>query len=239
MTPILDRFTPSTSAFRPKTLAELFGLRLAQKLGDANAASHYARLASDHPRAQLLAAYRRAVDAASGEDLAARFHVELKKTPGNGGNGRGSKLMAVRVERRSVAAAIFQGEQVEYTQVRQLSSANDKALGSAVGFVNWMVNHFPVESATLESIPNGHEFQRQILHDAIMRTLGEGTLPVWQVAKTDLFQGYGYPPLKSRKELREVATTIWPILQGTNAQVFAQDAAVLGLHVQVERLFLD
>jgi hypothetical protein len=46
------------------------------------------------------------------------------------------------------------------------------------------------------------------------------------------------PPLKSRSQLREVATAIWPILAGTHAKLFIQDAAILGLHVQTERLFI-
>jgi hypothetical protein len=53
-----------------------------------------------------------------------------------------------------------------------------------------------------------------------------------------LLEACGHPALKSRGELREVATAIWPVLIGTHAKVFIQDAAILGLYVQNERLFI-
>jgi hypothetical protein len=237
---ILDRFVPSKPAFRPKTQTELFALRLARKLGEAPAARHFVSLAGNYSETQLLNAYHRTLHAEPAGDLARRFHLELQQIHANGSsNGQSTNLMAVRVERRSVAVVIFHGTHSEYTQVRQLSSAHGKALESAVNFVNWVANHFRVDSSALETIPNGHEFQRTILHDALIRTLRDRVLPVWEVAKTELFEGYGHPSLRSRKELREVAITIWPILAGTNTKVFIQDAAVLGLYVQVERLFLN
>jgi hypothetical protein len=147
-------------------------------------------------------------------------------------------LIAIRIERRTVAAAFFRGEHLEYTDARQLSSAHDKALASAVGFINWLLGRFPAESAALELIPNGYDFQRRVLHNAICQTLRDRMLPLWEIPKAVLFEGSGYPPPKSRAQLREVAKAIWPILEGTHAKVFIQDAAVLGLHVQIERLFI-
>jgi len=218
----------------------LFACRLAQKLGEPQTAGHFISLAGNHSEAQLILAYHRAVLAGKDQDLAKRFHDELRRNrPGDSSNNRSANLISVRVERRAVAVAVFRGDYLEYTQARQLSSARDKALISAVGFVNWVLSHFSAESATFEAIPNGNEFHRRTLHDSIVRTLRQRMMPIWEVRKTDLFEGYGYPPLRSRKELREVATSIWPILIGTNATVLIQDAAVLGLYVQVERLFIN
>ena len=238
MTHILDKFIPVGTVFRPETVSELFALRLAQKLGDAPAARHYLALADNYTEAQLLSAYRRTVRAAGNGDRGKRFHVELERIHSNGNHDHCTSLISIRVERRAVAAAIFHGDHLEYTDSRQLSSVQDRAFASAVGFINWMLERFPVESAALEAIPNGHEFQRQILHKAICGALRERMLPIWEVVKGDLLEGYGHPPLKSRKDLREVATAIWPILAGTHAKVFIQDAAILGLHVQTERLFI-
>ncbi len=238
MNRILDQFIPVASAFQPNTAGEVFSLRLAQKLGDAQAARHYVSLADSHSEGQIMSAYRRTLRAGGNGDLGRRFHVELERIHSNGNHNHNSRLIAIRVERRAVAAAIFHGDHLEYTDARQLSSAHDRALVSAVGFINWMLEHFPADSATLEAIPNGHEFQRQILHNAICEALRERMLPIWEVAKRDILEGCGHPPLKSRKDLREVATAIWPILAGTHAKVFIQDAAILGLHVQTERLFI-
>jgi hypothetical protein len=146
--------------------------------------------------------------------------------------------MAIRVERRAVAAAVFQGDHLEYTDARQLSSVHDKALVSAVGFANWMLARFPVESAGIESIPGAAEFQRSLIHHAICETLRDRLLPIWEIPKAAILEGYGHPPLESRRQLRVIATSIWPILEGTRAKLLVQDAALLGLHIQTERLFM-
>ena len=239
MQSLLDRFIPSTAGFRPRTTAELFALRLAQKLDDAQAVGHYLALVDSHSESQLLCAYRRTLQGHPRGDLGRRFVEELARVRTNGHQQQQADLMAVRVERRAVSASIFRGDHLEYGDVRQLSSARDKALASAVGFVNWMLSRFAVESVAFESIPpQDNEFQRRAIHDAICLSLRDQMLPMWEIPKSVLLEGYGHPPLKFRAQLREAATSIWPILAGTNAKVFIQDAAILGLHVQTERLFI-
>jgi len=239
MKSLLDKFVPATAGFRPETATELFALRLAQKLGEAQAVRHFVALTETHSSAELLCAYRRTQRGNGNGDRGRCFHDELKRVHTNGNHDRHSSLISIRVERRAVAAAVFRDEHLEYTDARQLSSAHDKALDSAVGFINWMVERFPTESAALEAIRNGHEFQRRVLHNAICQTLRERMLPIWEIPKVVLLQSYGYPQLKSREQLREAATSIWPILAGTHAKVFIQDAAIVGLHVQTERLFIN
>jgi hypothetical protein len=217
---------------------DLFALRLALKLDDAPAAGHYVNVVDSHSESQVLCAYRRALRSTGNGDRSRRFHAELERIQPNGNQDHHASLISIRVERRAVAAAIFRGDHLEYADARQLSSARDKALGSAVGFVNWMLSRFSVESAALESISNGHEFQRRAIHDAICTELRERMLPIWEVPKIALLEGCGYPPLKSRSQLREIATSIWPIVGGTHAKVFIQDSAMLGIHVQTERLFM-
>ena len=235
---ILDRFGPKPSAFRPRRTADLFALRLAQKLNDAAAASHYAELVTQYSEGELLTAFRRVLNSGA-RDLGRGFHVELRHSSINGSNGHSFELASLRVERRAVAVAVFSGEHLSYTQVRQLSSAKDKALESAVGFVHWIAEQFRLDTAALESIPAGDEIQRQILTHAVVDTLRDHALPIWEVTKQDLFQSYSNPALKSRKELRELVTDIWPVLAGSNGHSFIQDAAALGLHVQIERSFLN
>jgi hypothetical protein len=238
MKSLFDKFIPATTPFLPRTATDLFALRLAQRLNDAAAVRHYAALADSYSESQLLYAYRRALRSAGSGQLGRRFHAELERVHTNGGPDPASRLIAIRVERRAVAACIFDGHHLEYADSRQLSSDNGKALDSAVGFTVWMLNRFPVESAALEQIPNGYEFQRTTLHEAIVRELRDRLLPIWEIPKIALLEGCGYPPLRSRAQLREVVTSIWPVLEGTHAKVFIQDAAILGLHVQTERGFI-
>lgn len=238
MPSILDRFQRPSAGFVPTTHQDVFALRLAQKLGDSPAAAHYALLASEYPEGQLLHAYRRTIRHARGGDLGRLFHVELERVAANGNGSGNTSLIAIRVERRAVAAAVFHSTHLEYTDSRQLSSAREKALASAVAFIDWMLTRFPVESAAIETIPNGSEIQRGVLRNAICQAFRERLLPIWEVPKAALLEGCGHPALRSRLQLRGVATSIWPILCGTHAKLFIQDAAILGVHVQTERLFM-
>jgi hypothetical protein len=233
---LLDKFVPAGARFRPSTITELFALRLAQRLNEPRTVRHFLNLVDGYSAGQLLCAYRRTIRNRHA-DLGRGFHKELEQIRSNGPHDRRANLISIRVERRTVAAAIFFGEQLEYADSRQLSSDNDRAFTSAVGFVRWMLNRFQVESAALEAIADG-EFQRRVLHDGISESLRNQGLPIWEIPRDVLFSGCGYPPLRSRVELREIATTIWPVLAGTHAKVFVQDAAILGLHVQIERQFI-
>jgi len=238
MIAILDRFVPLTNAFEPRTAQELFALALARKLGDPVAVRHYVSLTGTHTEAQLICAYRRAKRGQGHPDFGRRFHLELKRARAADYRDDQIDQIAIRIERRAVAAVIFRAGHLEYSDSRQLSSAHDKAAASAVGFVDWLLDRFPVESAALESILHGQEIQRRVLHDAICRRLRERALSIWEVPRQELLDACGYPPLKSRQQLREIAAAIWPILAGNHAKVFIQDAAILGVHVQNERLFI-
>jgi len=239
MTSILDKFQIAAfTTFRPKTVAELFALRLADKLGDAVAAAHYVGLQEQYSEAQLLSSFRRTINTDSHQDLGRRFQAELKQIRGNRPTDKEFNLIAIRVERRSVAVAVLYGDRLEYVQVRHLSSAKNKALGSAIAFIEWICDQFPIESAAMELISIEDEIQRKALSAGINHALRARLLPIWEIAKTDLFRAYGYPPLKSRKELRGVITRIWPSLEGTNSKMLIQDAVALGLYVQTERLFI-
>jgi hypothetical protein len=238
MNHILDRFVLPTSSFAPRTMEELFAVHLARKLNDIAAVRHYVSLVDSHSEAQLLCAYRRARPSTGPGDLSRRFHAELQRTRTSNHYPIHVDQISIRIERRTVAATVFRGGHLDYSDARQLSSMRDKAVTSAVGFIEWLLDHLPVHFATLESISNGTEIQRRALHDAICRVLRERALSIYEVPREELLEACGHPPLKSRAQLRQVSTAIWPILAGTHAKLFIQDAAILGLHVQMERLFI-
>jgi|ERR1700680_2096608 len=245
MTAILDQVARSSlhlrhGRVRPRTTDEFFCLRLAAKLGDSSAAQHYLELAEHFSRNQLLVAYRRAVASRVHHDLPRRFHVELeplRHRDGDNGNGREiSSLLSIRIDRRAVAVALFTGDHLDYTQPRQLSSSPQKAVASTVTFISRNVERCEIESAALESIPNGDQRQRLLLQQAAVRVLTEQSVSIVEVSKGDLFDASGYPPLHARKEIRQIASQIWPALDGEPGSPWTHDAAMLGLYVQTERL---
>jgi len=243
MTNILDQLTRSSlrdqfSDFQPKTRDDFFALRLATKLNDAVAARHYAKLTDQHSEGQLLLAYHRATASGGNTPSARRFHEELDTFGNrNGLYPQKHRLIAIRIERRTIAIAILNANHLEFTDVRHLSSSTDKALGSAASFVTRAVDRFGLKSAALELIPDGREVQRLVLHQVITRALADRAMSITETSKNDLFRAFTRPPLRSRTELRRVMSAIWPVLDHDSGRPFTQDAAALGLYVQTERLF--
>src|SRR5581483_2365051 len=149
MSNILDQFSISPSQFEPKSAAEMFALRLAQKLGEPEAAEHYLSLVDRYSESRLLCAYRRMLRRNGNHDAGRMFHRELEKSAENGYTNGQASLIAVRIERRTVAAAVFTGSHLDYADARQLASTREKAVASTAGFIAWMLHRFDVESAAL------------------------------------------------------------------------------------------
>jgi hypothetical protein len=151
----------------------------------------------------------------------------------------GIRSISIKVERRSVAAAVFIGLHLEHTDVRHLSSQAKRAEASAIGFITRIASGFNVESAAIESPPPENGIRRTVLSSAIINAcIHSLAIPLWQLPKKQLFEAFGYPALRSRKQLREVILSMWPVLNDTPRLDQALDAVALGALVQVERLFL-
>lgn len=241
MTGILDRFAKPQTTFRPATMDELFALVLAYRLEEQAAAGHYAALVCERSPEELACAYSRALKAGDQDgSLARQFHTELRNGRMGRASGRPVPLLAIKVERRSVAAALFIGRHLEDAHVRHLSSVASRAQSSAVGFINWMMSNFEIESAAMESMSNGKELRRTVLANTIREScIAPLPISVWEFPKQKLFQAFGYPALRSRKELRAVVLSIWPVLGDKTAADQLLDAVALGALVQTERLFLN
>ncbi len=244
MNSILDRVAQGFvrtqyNEFKPTTEAEFFALRLADKLGDAAAARHYADLADRYSEAQLLVAYRRAKGKGLKSDLGRSFHVELERLSERHLNGtENRRVAAIRIERRATAVAIFAGDHLEYPPiVRQLPTSNDKALASIASFVNWVREKCPFQSIALEIVPKNTDAQRLALTDIVRSTMSEQAVAIWDTNKKDVLSAFGYPAPRFRKEVRQIAESIWPAVNGSFGAPLMFDALALGLYCQVESLF--
>jgi hypothetical protein len=242
MVTILDQMAvrrPQAS-YRPANVRELFVLRLAQKLGEPKSAEHYAELANSHSDETLLLAYRRSMNHGHpARDLARSFHVELASARAQGSHDQTDRLLAIKVERRCIAVAVFVGGKLDFHDKRILPAQPDKADASAIGFLSWVITNLEIESATLERMTNGNEIRRAILNQTVLNTLRASSIPFWEVNKRELLDAFGHPPLQTRGELRQsVQTILWSMFTSDSPDSQELDAAAVGLYVQTERLFL-
>jgi hypothetical protein len=146
-----------------------------------------------------------------------------------------SRLIAIKITRRTAAAAIFFGRDLHYTEVRHLATNPSQAQNSLVGFILSLIEHFRIDSATspLSEKDNG----AQALMVAILTLLRDKAIPHWAIKKSELFEAYGEVPLKrTAAELRRVVRSYWPHIIDEHDEGTCLDAAALGLYLQTERL---
>jgi hypothetical protein len=241
MTGILDRVARSSfpdhpRQFRPASTEHFVALRLAQRLNDAGAVHHYVELCDRHAEGVLLTAYRQAMTSGS-RDLARSFHAALEGVGRNGSGVTPRHLAAIRIERRAIAVAIFNGGRLKYPPIaRQLSSDPNKALGSAAMFIDHIGRKCSFTNAAVEVLPDGGETQRSQLAKIVKEVLVQRQVVISQFAKAEILAAFGYPPLRFRSEVREVISAMWPEVNGEFGSPLIKDALALGLYCQVEHL---
>ena len=148
-----------------------------------------------------------------------------------------SNLASFKIERRRVSVAVFVDERLDYTASRQLSSLYAKALDSATRYVDWITRTFCIEGAALEKSQSAPSTWKSKFTKEIIRQLRETGVPIFEVRKEELLAAFGHPPLRYRTQLREVVSSMWPILATKDKSASLLDAAALGLYVQVEKTF--
>jgi len=233
---ILDQFNAAPQEFRPRTVPECFALTLAARLGDLQNLHHYLLLSGEHPRGKLLSAYRRTVASGQYPTTIVQFREELGNTADLADDDE-SKVLALKAERRTIAIAGFTGDRLDFTEVLHLSSNRDRAFTCAVGFLSKAIAHFRPDSAAVE-VPEDEDTQRADIIRTLVALLRRHFLPVWSVGKKALFSTFGSPAIKTRDEYREVAGSIWPLPPRGGVHFMERDSALLGLYVQLERLFM-
>jgi len=147
-------------------------------------------------------------------------------------------LASIVTGHRLVAMAVFKGLSLDFCRVRHLSDSPDAAERAAIGFVKLVIDKFGVTAAAIETprVERG----RPTLHAAlIIQTLRRDAISLWQVETQNLLIAYGMPALQTRKILREIAKSIWPAFDSNPHADALRDAALVGLYVQSERLFLN
>ena len=236
MTSILESVAKShLSDFRPLSVDDYFVLRLAKALGEPAAAPHYAVLASQQPQSVLLCAYRKAMNT-NPDHPAPAFHEILEALNGHGNRPLPRpRIMAIRIERRAVAMALFGGTQLEGWRVRQLPSDSKRAEDSCVGFVTAVLDEHHCEGVVLESISG--DAARVKLHDSAVAECRALGISVTEIPKQTVIESFAHPAPTTRHEIREIVSQIWLVPNLKGGRDFILDAAALGLYFQTERLF--
>jgi hypothetical protein len=148
-----------------------------------------------------------------------------------------TSLAALSIERRTAALALFTNCRIDEINIRHLPAELSKASHSLVGFLNSAMDLRHIQFIAIAQPLPASSLRTQMLHRTAIDAIRAAGIPLLEVPDEQLFASYAHPPLQRREQLRRIARSIWPSLNNARATHSAQDAALLGLHTQVERLF--
>ena len=142
-------------------------------------------------------------------------------------------ILAIRVSRRAVAAAIINGESLALCDGFHLNSRRDRAERSSQRYVEKLITRMSVKGAMIYA-PNTDEGATSAVLRTVQTTLVRAGLPLRLISKEELLQAFGYPSVRHWTELRLIAGRFWPELDSIRTQVkpFVIDAAAVGLYAE-------
>lgn len=146
-------------------------------------------------------------------------------------------ILAVRVERRRIALASFRGIKLDFADVRELSDNPHDAATSTREYLAWAIETFQPAAVALERPRARPDTRRDYLANVAFAAFAGKPVSRVFIRPETVRDAMGEPPLRSRREVHQVAAALWPRLPGTR-NVAAYDAALLGLHFQMLDLFL-
>jgi hypothetical protein len=146
-----------------------------------------------------------------------------------------SKLGAFAIARRSIALAIFSGQELECWQVRILPNDEDQAKTATAAFVRWALDHFHFSATAIQS-GELETHRKEQLRDLACEVLRENGIPILVATEDDLFRAFRNPSLTRRADLRKLIHQILPQLAEQRETLPLLDAAALGLYIKTEHL---
>lgn len=145
-----------------------------------------------------------------------------------------NSLAAVKVERRTVAIAIFRDHTLRYAEALSLSSNPKIAAASAIDFLLRTIHRFDIRKIAFEDAHTAEEARSAELLQQVEAALGSVGFGTMRVKKQTLFTSYSVEPLSSRRELHLIVGEFWPQLNTGDFPGAVLDAAALGLYADTE-----
>jgi hypothetical protein len=232
MNGILERVEKSTRYFTPETEDQFLALQLARSLSALNKIRQIASLVSRYPEPLILGAYQDAQDVADPGARVQHFEQLLVEGRGKVTGHCARLLLAFKLERRVIGAALFRGRHVEESEKRELSADPDKAGRSLDHFLRTTVERLRPELAAIETPPAGTATRRSTLTGRARLLLRELGVPVYEATKQETFEAYSVPACRTRTDLRGVGSRLFPAVSHMSTES-PLDAALVGLLIQV------
>src|SRR2546428_2593127 len=108
------------------------------------------------------------------------------------------RILSLRVNRRAVGAALLAGDALTLTDGRHLRSTRDRAVSTAVRYVNQLLTQAVPSAVVVDAPVSAEGSTTKHLLAAIVDALSSHGLIPLVVAKADIATAYGLSPVPTR-----------------------------------------
>lgn len=220
------------SLFRPTRPEEFVALQLARRLGGLSALPTCYDLVCTKPLMTLVAALRETHAVAADERLTALVESANAFT-NTAANDTLPSVLAVKVERRTLAIVLAKAGVPERAQVRELSSKPDAATTAARRFVQQAVLKFPDCAVALEVQASDAITRRSALIHAVWEEVSSLQCPIMRVEDKLLLEAFAHPAYRTRQQMRHAVARYWAPIAKRQRPVLI-DALALAFYAFVE-----
>jgi hypothetical protein len=149
-------------------------------------------------------------------------------------------LLVLRVSRRAIAAAVLRDDDLSFFDGRHLTSNRARAIAGAARYVTRLLDTTMATRVAIEAaVTEGS--QTVAVLEQLKTVFAERKISAIAVAIEDVLRAFGMPALRTRRELRELASRLFPqcsqiqsqvrsyLLDAAAAALFAESQTALGL----------
>ena len=143
-------------------------------------------------------------------------------------------ILSVRLNRRAIGAVVLTDETLTMTDGRHLSSARERAVPTAVRYVNRLLEQSGAVVVVVDAPAPIEGSTTNHLLDSIINLLSSrGVMPLL-MTKADILAAYGLSPVRTRSQVREMVSGFWPELGRISGRVkpYAADTAAAALYAE-------
>lgn len=143
-------------------------------------------------------------------------------------------ILSIRINRRALGAAMLSGDALTYCDGRHLTSIKERAVASALRYVQRLLESRPQAVVCDVSGSDDATTTTSTLLQAIVTYLVEHGLSPLVIGRPDITAAFGLTPLPNRQEVRDMVEEYWPLIRRITHRTkpYAADAAAAALYAQ-------
>ena len=144
-----------------------------------------------------------------------------------------SRILALRLSRRAIAAVMLAEERLEFREGRHLNSRRERAERSAGKYVERLVDQLAPTGVVVYAPSTDENARSQVLR-VVQTVIVRAGISIRIVARRELTEAFGIPSVRGWTEIRASTESFWPELVALRTAVrpFITESAAVALYAE-------